>query len=77
MAYIIKSLNVHYHTHEIIKQFKEMIHHDIEKAKTLTPRLKLYFRMAKMEIQKVNPSDAHKLKEKCKDLTPIQRQKAV
>ena len=54
-----------------------MIHHDIEKAKTLTPRLKLYFRMAKMEIQKVNPSDAHKLKEKCKDLTPAQRQKAV
>jgi hypothetical protein len=33
--------------------------------------------MAKMEMQKISPLAAFKLKEKCKNLTPAQRQKAV
>ena len=43
----------------------------------MPPKLKLFFRMAKMEISHVRKDDRGKIVEKCKELSEQQRVKAV
>jgi len=50
-----------------------MVHLDVEASKNLTPRLKLYFKMSREQINKPKTSDANNLKAKCKDLTLTQK----
>jgi hypothetical protein len=78
LAYILKGLLIYHHPCDILRHFQLLLGRDIEKSKKLSPRLKQYFRMAKMQIKRsLPPSQEELLKEKCKDLSLKEREKAV
>jgi hypothetical protein len=68
MKYIVKWLALKHNSYSIICSFQQLLNREIEKEKTLSPRLKAYYRMTKREVDKINPASMARLQERCKDL---------
>ena len=75
MREIIKQLVPFHHNGEIIRCFHELLNKQVEKIDSLTPKLKVYFKMTKKENGRiVSESSMAKFRQKCKEFSQKEKE---